>query len=96
MNIALENTEEYVNGQLTNSYGDAFVRGNNGLCLVRTAVCARVANLFTFPRSFVHFQIVMSGKSHGQTAPHVRRSRRHSCSASAYGLPRPSHNTRKL
>lgn len=30
MNIALEQTEEYVNGQLTNSYGDAFIRGNNG------------------------------------------------------------------
>lgn len=30
MNIALEQTEEYVNGKLTNSYGDAFVRGNNG------------------------------------------------------------------
>ena len=30
MNIALEQTEEYVNGILTNSYGDAFVRGNNG------------------------------------------------------------------
>lgn len=33
MNIALEQTEEYVNGVLTNSYGDAFVRGNNGACL---------------------------------------------------------------
>lgn len=30
MNIALENTEEYVNGQLKNSYGDTFIRGNNG------------------------------------------------------------------
>jgi U6 snRNA-associated Sm-like protein LSm6 len=37
MNIALEQTEEYVNGAVTNRYGDAFVRGNNGaffsLCL---------------------------------------------------------------
>lgn len=31
MNIALEKTEEYVNGQLRRSYGDAFVRGNNGI-----------------------------------------------------------------
>lgn len=31
MNIALENTEEYINGELKQSYGDAFVRGNNGL-----------------------------------------------------------------
>ena len=30
MNIALEHTEEYVNGQLKNKYGDAFIRGNNG------------------------------------------------------------------
>lgn len=30
MNIALEQTEEYVNGVVTNRYGDAFIRGNNG------------------------------------------------------------------
>lgn len=29
MNIALEQTEEYMNGQLKNKYGDAFIRGNN-------------------------------------------------------------------
>jgi hypothetical protein len=31
MNIALEKTEEYINGQLRKVYGDAFVRGNNGM-----------------------------------------------------------------
>lgn len=31
MNIALEKTGEYVNGQLRKNYGDAFVRGNNGI-----------------------------------------------------------------
>jgi U6 snRNA-associated Sm-like protein LSm6 len=31
MNIALEQTEEYVNGQLKNKYGDTFIRGNNVL-----------------------------------------------------------------
>ncbi|CAI0396440.1 unnamed protein product [Linum tenue] len=31
MNIAMEQTEEYVNGQLKNKYGDAFIRGNNGI-----------------------------------------------------------------
>ncbi|CAG8565432.1 815_t:CDS:2 [Funneliformis caledonium] len=31
MNIALEQTEEWVNGQLKNKYGDAFIRGNNGI-----------------------------------------------------------------
>lgn len=29
MNIALEQTEEYENGDLKNKYGDAFIRGNN-------------------------------------------------------------------
>jgi U6 snRNA-associated Sm-like protein LSm6 len=32
MNIALEKTEEYVNGIKRRTYGDAFVRGNNGEC----------------------------------------------------------------
>ncbi|KAG2218882.1 hypothetical protein INT45_003949 [Circinella minor] len=31
MNIALENTEEYVDGRLKNRYGDTFIRGNNVL-----------------------------------------------------------------
>lgn len=30
MNIALEKTEEHVDGKLRRNYGDAFVRGNNG------------------------------------------------------------------
>jgi U6 snRNA-associated Sm-like protein LSm6 len=30
MNIALEQSEEYVNGQLKRKYGDCFIRGNNG------------------------------------------------------------------
>lgn len=30
MNIALEQTEEYVGGKVINRYGDAFIRGNNG------------------------------------------------------------------
>jgi LSM domain len=39
MNIALEKTEEYVNGELKRSYGDAFVRGNNG-------TSKRIASIF--------------------------------------------------
>ncbi|KZT51197.1 U6 snRNA-associated Sm-like protein LSm6 [Calocera cornea HHB12733] len=31
MNIALEQTEEYVDGVVVNKYGDAFIRGNNVL-----------------------------------------------------------------
>jgi len=30
MNIAMEQTEEYVDGKLSESFGDAFIRGNNG------------------------------------------------------------------
>lgn len=33
MNIALEQTEEYVHGQLKGRFGDAFIRGNNVLYL---------------------------------------------------------------
>lgn len=32
MNVALEQTEEWVEGQLKSKYGDAFLRGNNGEC----------------------------------------------------------------
>jgi small nuclear ribonucleoprotein (snRNP)-like protein len=31
MNIALEKTEEHVDGVKRRTYGDAFVRGNNGM-----------------------------------------------------------------
>jgi len=31
MNIALEKCQEFVNGELRRTYGDAFVRGNNVL-----------------------------------------------------------------
>lgn len=30
MNIAMEQTEEYVDGKLSERFGDAFIRGNNG------------------------------------------------------------------
>ena len=33
MNISLEKTDEYVEGKLRHSYGEAFIRGNNGNCL---------------------------------------------------------------
>ena len=38
MNIALEKTEEYVNGVKRRTYGDAFVRGNNGESESRPAI----------------------------------------------------------
>lgn len=47
MNIAMEQTEEYVDGQLKNRYGDCFIRGNNGkisacLCLFSRLICFSV------------------------------------------------------
>lgn len=49
MNIALEQTEEYVNGVRTNSYGDAFIRGNNGtFCAVPRFPLAQENELITF------------------------------------------------
>ncbi len=38
MNVALEETEELVDGQVTARYGDCFLRGNNGA----SSTCARV------------------------------------------------------
>ena len=29
MNIAMEDTKEFVNGELVKNYGDSFIRGNN-------------------------------------------------------------------
>ena len=34
LNIAMEQTEEYVDGQLKNRYGDCFIRGNNGMTIL--------------------------------------------------------------
>jgi len=31
MNIAMEDTTEHVDGVLKTTYGDAFIRGNNGM-----------------------------------------------------------------
>lgn len=36
MNIALERSEEFVDGKLKRSYGDAFIRGNNGLSCIQS------------------------------------------------------------
>jgi U6 snRNA-associated Sm-like protein LSm6 len=35
MNIAMEQAEEYVGGQLKSQYADAFIRGNNVLFIRR-------------------------------------------------------------
>ena len=50
MNIALEQTEEYVNGQLKNKYGDAFIRGNNVLYI--STQKNKLKQWFSFPSTF--------------------------------------------
>ena len=47
MNIALEQTEEHVNGVVTNRYGDAFIRGNNGMSMF--IWCEEIMILFIPP-----------------------------------------------
>jgi U6 snRNA-associated Sm-like protein LSm6 len=43
MNVALEQTEEYVGGQLIKAYGDCFLRGNNVLYIAAADEQGRVA-----------------------------------------------------
>ena len=46
MNIAMEQTEEYGDGQLKAKYGDCFIRGNNGklsLCFLASLMCRLVS-----------------------------------------------------
>ena len=47
--IAMEETEELVNGVVKNAFGDAFIRGNNGMSSVRlrslTAAVLYIARL---------------------------------------------------
>lgn len=50
MNIALEQTKEYVEGKLRRTYGDAFVRGNNGMAVSHYIECAL---LTTFPVMYI-------------------------------------------
>lgn len=55
MNIALEKTAEYVNGQLRRNYGDAFVRGNNGVFSCTSehrAASLTDTQYYTFPPTY--------------------------------------------
>ena len=56
MNIAMEQTEEYVNGQLKAKYGDAFIRGNNGATT----------------RAHRHTQLSVRPHAHTDTHAHIR------------------------
>ena len=54
MNIALEQTEEYVGGQLKNKCGDAFIRGNNGETSCEKTFHIIFANALIFNSSSLH------------------------------------------
>lgn len=43
MNVALEDCREYVQGDLKNEYGDAFIRGNNVLYIAADVCGDRAA-----------------------------------------------------
>lgn len=45
MNIAMEQTEEYQDGQLKAKYGDCFIRGNNGRRRRRWSALAPVSSI---------------------------------------------------
>lgn len=53
MNIALEKCEEHVNGVKKRSYGDAFVRGNNGEIIFKL-YANLIKSLLTVPYSDVY------------------------------------------
>jgi U6 snRNA-associated Sm-like protein LSm6 len=69
MNIALEQTEEYVNGTKTNEYGDAFVRGNNGewrtlmFCSSRFSGWMSAHAVTRLARSSVHLEGQLGGRT---------------------------------
>lgn len=65
MNIAMEQTEEYVDGQLKSKYGDCFIRGNNGkiintffdICILDTILYqVLTATLHYIPDSALYLQ----------------------------------------
>ncbi|CAI7923540.1 unnamed protein product [Closterium sp. NIES-53] len=58
MNIAMEQTEEYVNGQLKNKYGDAFIRGNNVLYISTTKASNKADDDYDYL-----FKVVLVGDS---------------------------------
>ena len=61
MNIALEQTEEYVNGQLKNKYGDAFIPGNNVLYIsTQTRRMWRYQEYNTFLPRYIFYQVFCS------------------------------------
>lgn len=44
MNVVLDDGKESINGQVTKSYGDVFIRGNNGMYFRRKLSSSKCAN----------------------------------------------------
>ena len=72
MNIALEKCQELVNGKLRRSYGDAFIRGNNGMS------CPDEGNriLYLTPSSALHFERVIHRSGSVKTQLYTKWSMR--------------------
>lgn len=49
MNIALEDTKEFVEGKMRRNYGDAFVRGNNGVFFFLLFILVFVLSWGSYP-----------------------------------------------
>lgn len=49
MNIALEDTKEFVEGKMRRNYGDAFVRGNNGMFFFSSVILVFVLSWGSYP-----------------------------------------------
>ena len=70
MNMAMEQTEEYANGQLKNKYGDAFILGNNGT--LKDDLLFYYNYLIFFPHindwviSFMQFSTLVHQRGHWQ------------------------------
>ncbi|EAW11118.1 U4/U6-U5 snRNP complex subunit LSM6 [Aspergillus clavatus NRRL 1] len=63
MNIALEQSKEFMDGKLRRSYGDAFIRGNNGLYHSLLYICPFSCSFLTHGLSVVYRSIECSCSS---------------------------------
>lgn len=57
LNIAMEQTEEFIDGQLKAKYGDCFIRGNNGKSYLRLHFLIRSKILFPHSLKFCSFPL---------------------------------------
>lgn len=76
MNIAMEQTQEYVDGQPKNSYSDTFIRGNNGMRYCRLVnYCSTVHQNSEIRSLFIHSNkcsLCMPGTASHNSLPQAR------------------------